>query len=76
MLEKYSKNVPASKVNGIDRIDSSKGYSLDNCVPCCPLCNRLKSDLDKNMFLEHISKIHNFQNVQRLVKNVESSDSK
>lgn len=32
------------KSNGshLDRKDNSKGYSLDNCVPCCGDCNRTK----------------------------------
>lgn len=29
---------------GIDRIDSQKGYSKDNCVPCCEICNEMKLD--------------------------------
>lgn len=29
--------------NGIDRIDSNKGYILDNCVPCCRKCNNNKN---------------------------------
>lgn len=28
--------------NGVDRIDSSKGYVLGNCVPCCTECNMAK----------------------------------
>ncbi len=28
--------------NGIDRIDSSKGYTLENCVTCCTDCNYAK----------------------------------
>ncbi len=28
--------------NGIDRIDSNKGYTLDNVVACCKKCNRAK----------------------------------
>jgi aldehyde:ferredoxin oxidoreductase len=31
--------------NGLDRINSNKGYELDNVVTCCKHCNRLKSDL-------------------------------
>lgn len=27
---------------GLDRKDSSKGYLLDNVVPCCTICNRVK----------------------------------
>ena len=30
--------------NGIDRIDSSKGYNIKNVVPCCKKCNFAKSN--------------------------------
>ena len=43
--------------NGIDRIDNTKSYSLENCVPCCGICNRMKMDMDYNSFIEHIEKI-------------------
>lgn len=26
----------------IDRIDNLKGYTVDNCLPCCSECNRLR----------------------------------
>ncbi len=29
--------------NGIDRIDNAMGYTLENCVPCCWQCNRIKN---------------------------------
>ena len=28
----------------LDRKDSNKDYTLDNCVPCCPKCNFTKND--------------------------------
>ena len=31
---------------GIDRVDSSVGYQIDNVVSCCTVCNRLKSDFN------------------------------
>jgi 5-methylcytosine-specific restriction endonuclease McrA len=31
--------------SGIDRIDSSKNYTILNCVPCCKVCNYAKSDM-------------------------------
>lgn len=31
-------------INGVDRLDSSKGYELENCVPCCWGCNTGKSN--------------------------------
>jgi len=29
---------------GIDRVDSSLGYEITNCVACCAVCNRMKLD--------------------------------
>lgn len=28
------------KHSGIDRVDSSKNYTVDNVVPCCGMCNK------------------------------------
>ena len=42
---------------GIDRIDSSKGYVQGNVVPCCWMCNRMKSNSDKESWYEHMQKI-------------------
>lgn len=45
---------------GIDRVDSSKGYVEGNMVPCCTLCNRMKSDLPREVFLTHVERILTF----------------
>jgi len=45
--------------NGIDRIDSSKGYTLDNVLPCCGKCNMAKSVMDINEFKKWIIKVYN-----------------
>jgi len=29
--------------NGIDRKDNTVGYIIDNCVPCCGTCNKIKN---------------------------------
>lgn len=29
----------------LDRKDPSKGYSIDNCVVCCTLCNKVKNNI-------------------------------
>lgn len=36
--------------NGIDRIDSTKGYEQDNCTPCCKHCNYVKGNLSLEDF--------------------------
>lgn len=35
---------------GIDRINSSLGYTKSNSVPCCKVCNRSKSDMSQDEF--------------------------
>jgi hypothetical protein len=47
--------------NGIDRIDSTVGYVIDNCIPCCTICNKMKMVLSKDDFLSQILKIYNQQ---------------
>jgi len=37
--------------NGVDRIDSSKGYLEDNTVACCPVCNTTKLDRSQTQCL-------------------------
>ncbi len=36
--------------NGIDRIDNNKGYFLENCVPCCVVCNKAKQQMTLEQF--------------------------
>lgn len=45
-----NKKSDSSIPNGIDRIDSSKGYNLDNCVPCCKYCNIIKGNKSLEQF--------------------------
>ena len=49
------------KANGIDRLNSIIGYTIENCVPCCEKCNLMKSNYSENEFLDHIERIRNFQ---------------
>ncbi len=47
--------------NGIDRKNNTEGYILTNCVACCKICNRAKSSMPYEEFMEYINriKIHN-----------------
>jgi hypothetical protein len=38
--------------NGVDRMDNSEGYALDNCTPCCAECNYMKKALTPDEFRE------------------------
>jgi hypothetical protein len=44
--------------NGIDRIDSSKGYTLDNVVPCCKWCNYSKRERKVDDFKEWADRLY------------------
>lgn len=52
-------NTTEIKINGIDRINSNIGYSIENCVSCCTICNKMKSDLEQSEFYLKIEKIMN-----------------
>lgn len=49
------------RYNGIDRVDSSLGYTKDNVVPCCKHCNFAKNDRSVDEFLAHAQTICDFQ---------------
>jgi 5-methylcytosine-specific restriction endonuclease McrA len=46
------------KANGLDRLNNSKGYTIDNVVPCCKKCNRAKNDMDVDIFLSWVKKVN------------------
>lgn len=46
-----------AEINGLDRVDNSKGYEEDNVVSCCADCNMMKSTLSQEVFLDKIDKI-------------------
>lgn len=56
--------------NGVDRIDSDKGYTTDNCVSCCKRCNRAKDNMTQQDFADLISRIfqHYVMNLSETLK--------
>jgi len=44
--------------NGVDRVDSNKGYTFENCIPCCGRCNQAKMDLSQSDFFSMIKSIY------------------
>ena len=45
------------KTIGLDRVNNKKGYIIDNVVPCCEKCNRMKNSYNKKDFINHCIKI-------------------
>lgn len=57
-IKQYHNGQISLLYNGVDRLDSSRPYLPDNCVPCCKFCNRAKSDLSVEEFKRHIERIY------------------
>ena len=45
------------RVNGIDRLDSAKPYTTENCRSCCKGCNYMKGTFDPATFIQRCKKI-------------------
>lgn len=46
---------------GVDRVDNTIGYTLENCVPCCKPCNLAKRDMPRNEFIGWVIRIATHQ---------------
>lgn len=57
--QKHKTNGKLYIYNGIDRVDPTGGYSLDNIVPCCKTCNFAKLSMTRQEFLEWIERVYN-----------------
>ena len=53
-----------SPAKGADRLDSDVGYAINNCKPCCSICNIMKHLLSFNDFTSHAQKIAQFMSLQ------------
>lgn len=52
---------------GIDRVDNSKGYSMDNCVSCCKDCNINKRETSLLMAQKMVEFKHNKLSLNDLI---------
>jgi len=57
------------KYTGIDRIDNKLGYTLENVVPCCKLCNIAKNKHSLSDFIDWIDRLSNNINKNRAAIN-------
>lgn len=54
--------------NGIDRVDNNLGYSKNNVVTCCGVCNYMKNTMPQDVFINHIRAIFENLNINSLEK--------
>lgn len=57
----YCDYISDDHLNGIDRLDSSKSYSIKNTVPSCKWCNKMKNTIDPVTFLKRVKHILGIQ---------------
>ncbi len=50
--------------SGIDRVDNTKGYLFENCVPCCKECNFMKADITPDMVYKLYWKLIEMENAE------------
>lgn len=61
---RYKYEVTSLPFNGIDRIDNTIGYTINNCVSCCHTCNSAKGELTFDQFREWALKLYsNMKNI-------------
>lgn len=60
----YGKNPLSVKYTGLDRIDSSSHYLIDNVRPCCKQCNCAKSDYSEREYFDFIKR--SFENLSNI----------
>lgn len=47
--------------NGLDRVDSAGGYTIDNVVTCCTTCNYAKGKQSYQEFMEWIERLRTYR---------------
>jgi hypothetical protein len=58
-------NIGQTSGLSLDRIDSNKGYTSDNVLPCCGMCNIVKNVYNISELLQHLKKmIPNLEQLQ------------
>lgn len=46
--------------NGVDRIDSAKGYTFDNVTTACSACNMMKRTMGPKEYVEHCQRVSDY----------------
>jgi hypothetical protein len=56
----YRAGATSFTYSGIDRIDSSRGYEIDNVVSCCHLCNSAKTNTPQSEFATWVRQVNEY----------------
>ena len=43
--------------NGVDRVNNKLGYTVENSVPCCKLCQKMKGTMSHEEFVNHSKRV-------------------
>jgi hypothetical protein len=57
-----------TEINTVDRMDSNKGYTKENCVAACWSCNEMKMDTPIEDFFAKISKIYSHRLKKEIIE--------
>jgi hypothetical protein len=52
--------------NGIDRVNNNIGYTIENCVPCCTICNYAKRKMSKSDFLDWVKRVYSHSCIEEI----------
>jgi hypothetical protein len=57
------------KINGIDRVNNTKGYITPNILSCCAVCNKIKHTSHPLAFLDKVDAITKYQKEKKSLSN-------
>ena len=60
--------------NGLDRVDNSRGYEIDNVVACCGQCNRAKMAMSYQGFIEWLERIADYRYSLRASQDIKAGN--
>lgn len=52
--------------NGIDRCNKNKGYIVSNCITCCKICNRAKSNMTIREWNNYLYRLIKYNTVKTI----------
>ena len=53
--------------NGIDRMDNDEGYTEENIVPCCFICNKAKNNMTHQEFIDYLYDVWRAVNIEEAI---------